>query len=105
LAGPAKEPLPISTSEISLDAIKIKPGKFFFSADNRLGYYHQFTVPGKTVDQIIALSNRAIGELLIRQIPLELKRRTAGGKTPTSDDARREIAAPHDADHKPEAPA
>lgn len=104
LASPAKEPLPISASEIPLDAIKIMPGKFFLSADNRLGYYHQFTVPGKTVDQIITLSNRAIGELLIREIPLELKRRTDGGKTPTWDDARREIAAPHDADKKPAAP-
>ncbi len=100
LAGPAKEPLPIRTSDVPLDAIKIKPGKFFLSADNRLGYYHQFTVPGKTADQIIAFSNRAIGELLINSIPLELKRRTAGGKTPTWDEARRQIVASHDADKK-----
>jgi hypothetical protein len=41
MASAAKETLPINTSDIPLDAIEIKPGKFFLNADNRLCYYQQ----------------------------------------------------------------
>ncbi|HKD38044.1 MAG TPA: hypothetical protein VKB78_14625 [Pirellulales bacterium] len=93
MASSSKEPPPVETADVPLDAIGIQPGKFFLSGDNRLCYYHQITVPGNTVDEIAALASKAIRKVLVNEIPLELKRRVAGGKTPTWEDMRREVSA------------
>jgi hypothetical protein len=56
------------------------------------------------VDQILSLANKALCKTLNQEIPLELKRRVAGGKSPTWDDLRRDITAQHEAADKPHDP-
>jgi hypothetical protein len=83
---------PVLETAIPLDTIKVHPGKFFLTKDSTLAYYNEVTVSGKVLDEVLAAWNREIfGQSLIEAIDKELKRRVAGGKSPSWADIREQL--------------
>jgi hypothetical protein len=62
-----------------LSAISIRPGAFFVQ-DNTLCYYHAITMPGKTVDAIIAQTRKDQLDPLKKEIKKEIERRRDKGR-------------------------
>lgn len=102
LAQAAKQLLPELESEIALDSIAVKPGRFFMGPHKTLCYSHQIKVPGKSVDQILGLANKSINAALAEEIPKEIKRRADGGKVGTWDELRRAMVNEIEAERKAE---
>ena len=83
---------PTLETTIPLNTIKVRPGKFFLTKDNTLGYYHQVTASGKVVDEALARRNKEFfGPWLVDAIDKELKRRASGGKSPSWADYREQL--------------
>jgi hypothetical protein len=84
----ALEPRP---SAIPLDQIRVLPGTFFLRGSDMLCYYDQVVVPGKVVDQSLALFLQTIAPELTEAIDKETKRRQDGGQRLAWDQVRRKI--------------
>lgn len=71
---------PSAPSDAVVDLSKIinKPGKFFVSDDNSLGYYHQIYIPGTTVDELLVWYSGELRTLMTKAIKTELDRRGSG---------------------------
>jgi len=89
----AKEEPAVETS-ISLDAIKVRPGRFFHSKDDTLGYYQEVVVSGRVADQAIsAFSKDYFRGDFVEIVDREIKRRADGGVAGSWDELRREISS------------
>ena len=78
LGGSNSKPSAPSDAVVDLSKIINKPGKFFVSDDNSLGYYHQIYIPGTTVDEFLVWYSGELRTLMTKAIKTELDRRGSG---------------------------
>jgi hypothetical protein len=68
-----------------LSAIDIRPGTFFIQ-NNGLCYYHALAVPGKTIDALLAQTQKDQFKPFQKAVQKEIDRRKNGGRTYTWDE-------------------
>jgi hypothetical protein len=87
-----KEPQTLATP-VDLDAISVKPGKFFLNEYNDLCYYHQSVVSGEAVDTLMRELAPQIAEGFAWAAEREIQlARKEGSKKASWDDVREDLA-------------
>ncbi len=81
-AQPSRGDMQPIDATASLNTISIRPGTLFVQ-NQRLGYYHAITIPGKTVDALLKQARLDNVNPLKKSVKAELERRSKGGKTYT----------------------
>jgi hypothetical protein len=86
--GSPPDSLENTKTTASLNTVKITPGTFFLE-NGKLGYYQAVTVPGKTIDTVLAdLSSKMPMENVVNGIDGELARREGGGAVHTWEELK-----------------
>jgi len=87
--GESSKAIDATLSPVSLDAITVKPGKFFKRGGDAVCYYDQIVVPGKTIDQLLDAIQPEARKSIVASIRAEADRRKNGGKVWGWDDFRK----------------
>lgn len=80
LSNQTKDKPEVITTTVPLDTVVIRPGRLFLSGEKTLCYYHQITVPGKTIDAVLHEISQAVKKTIAQGVANEQKRRAGGGK-------------------------
>ncbi len=81
--------LELKKTEIDLDSITVKPGKFFFNKNGMPAYYHRIVVPGKAFDGFLERFDGFVNEVTVNAVRDERRRRAQGHPARTWEETRK----------------